>query len=45
LTIGRNVWAIAEGDVPGKSNGPAPAITKTLAGAAAATVVVLAVAG
>lgn len=25
--IGRNIWAIAEGYIPGKSTGPAPAMT------------------
>ena len=25
--IGRKIWAIAEGYIPGKSNGPAPAMT------------------
>jgi len=34
-------WEKRLGNIPGKSNGPAPAMTKTLAGA----VVVLAVAG
>ncbi len=27
MTIGRKTWAIAEGYIPGKSNGPAPAMT------------------
>ena len=27
MIIGRRIWAIAEGDIPGSSNGPAPAMT------------------
>ena len=27
MNIGRKIWAIAEGYIPGQSNGPAPAMT------------------
>lgn len=27
VAIGRRIWAIAEGYIPGRSNGPAPAMT------------------